>query len=116
MFKVGKAVALATAVAATMAVAACGGGSSGASGTSGASSPPGTLTVWHYEGPTSAMGVAWAEAVTQFKASHPGVTVKVEEKGFEQIQKTAPMVLNSKDAPDVLEYNKGNATAGLLSK
>jgi raffinose/stachyose/melibiose transport system substrate-binding protein len=26
------------------------------------------------------------------------------------------MVLNSKDAPDLLEYNKGNATAGLLSK
>jgi raffinose/stachyose/melibiose transport system substrate-binding protein len=62
------------------------------------------------------MGVAWAEAVSEFKSSHPGVTVKVEEKGFEQIQKTAPMVLNSKDAPDVMEYNKGNATAGLLSK
>ena len=26
------------------------------------------------------------------------------------------MVLNSDEAPDVMEYNKGNATAGLLSK
>jgi raffinose/stachyose/melibiose transport system substrate-binding protein len=26
------------------------------------------------------------------------------------------MVLNSNDAPDIMEYNKGNATAGLLSK
>src|SRR5690625_7162568 len=28
---------------------------------------------------------------------------------------TASQVLNSDQAPDVLEYNKGNATAGLLS-
>ncbi|MDX3747661.1 extracellular solute-binding protein [Streptomyces sp. AK08-02] len=74
-----------------------------------------SLRLWHYEGPDSAMGAAWKAAVEEFKATHPGVTVKVEEKGFEQIQKTAPMVLNSSDAPDLMEYNKGNATAGLLS-
>jgi raffinose/stachyose/melibiose transport system substrate-binding protein len=62
------------------------------------------------------MGVAWNEAIKEFEARHPGVEVKFEEKGFEQIQKTAPMVLNSNDAPDIMEYNKGNATAGLLSK
>ncbi|MEU8650479.1 extracellular solute-binding protein [Streptomyces sp. NPDC048737] len=75
-----------------------------------------TLRLWHYEGPDSAMGQAWKEAVEEFEATHPGVTVKVEEKGFEQIQKTASMVLNSSDAPDLMEYNKGNATAGLLSR
>ncbi|MFJ8993262.1 extracellular solute-binding protein [Streptomyces sp. NPDC102279] len=75
-----------------------------------------TLRLWHYEGPDSAMGVAWKEAIKEFEAQHPGVKVKFEEKGFEQIQKTAPMVLNSNDAPDLMEYNKGNATAGLLSK
>ncbi|ELP68812.1 extracellular solute-binding protein [Streptomyces turgidiscabies] len=74
-----------------------------------------TLRLWHYEAPNSAMGLAWKAAVEEFEATHPGVTVKVEEKGFEQIQKTAPMVLNSSDAPDLMEYNKGNATAGLLS-
>ncbi len=57
------------------------------------------------------MGKAWNEAIKEFEATHPGVKVKFEEKGFEQIQKTAPMVLNSKNAPDVMEYNKGNATA-----
>lgn len=77
---------------------------------------PRTLKLWHYEGPDSAMGVAWAEAIRQFETSHPDVKVAFEEKGFEQIQKTAPMVLNSGDAPDILEYNKGNATAGLLAK
>ncbi|MEU1668895.1 extracellular solute-binding protein [Streptomyces sparsogenes] len=75
-----------------------------------------TLKLWHYEAPNGAMGAAWQQAIEEFKKSHPGVTVKFEEKGFEQIQKTASMVLNSSDAPDVMEYNKGNATAGLLSK
>jgi raffinose/stachyose/melibiose transport system substrate-binding protein len=74
-----------------------------------------TLRLWHYEGPSSAMGVAWSEAITQFEASHPGVTVAFEEKGFEQIRQTAGLILNSDEAPDILEYNKGNATAGLLS-
>ncbi len=62
------------------------------------------------------MGQAWQAAIQEFTRTHPGVTVKFEEKGFEQIQKTAPMVLNSDSAPDLLEYNKGNATCGLLSK
>ncbi|MEV6305924.1 extracellular solute-binding protein [Actinoplanes sp. NPDC051861] len=75
-----------------------------------------TLTLWHYEGPTSAMGIAWNKAIELFKSSHPGVEVKFEEKGFEQIQQNAQMILNSDSAPDIMEYNKGNATAGLLSK
>jgi raffinose/stachyose/melibiose transport system substrate-binding protein len=75
-----------------------------------------TLKLWHYEGATSAMGIAWNEATKQFEASHPGVKVTFEEKGFEQIRQSASMILNSNDAPDVMEYNKGNASAGLLSK
>ena len=74
-----------------------------------------TLTLWHYESQTGAMGIAWTAAIQQFKDTHPGVTVKFEEKGFEQIRTTAQMVLNSDQAPDVMELNKGNATAGLLS-
>ncbi|MER5212922.1 extracellular solute-binding protein [Streptomyces sp. NPDC002838] len=83
---------------------------------SGGSSDGKTLKLWHYEAPNSAMGQAWDAAIKEFKAKHPGVKVEFEAKGFEQIQKTAPMVLNSSDAPDLMEYNKGNATAGLLSK
>ncbi|MEY2248783.1 extracellular solute-binding protein [Streptomyces sp. BF23-18] len=103
------AAAVAVALAGALLATSCGGSDSG--------SPDGkTLKLWHYEGPDSAMGVAWKEAIKEFEAQHPGVRVKFEEKGFEQIQKTAPMVLNSDDAPDLMEYNKGNATAGLLSK
>jgi raffinose/stachyose/melibiose transport system substrate-binding protein len=101
--------ALAALAAGALALSACGSG-----GGSGSSSK--VLKLWHYETQDSAMGVAWNQAIKEFEAAHPGVKVKFEEKGFEQIQKTAPMVLNSKDAPDILEYNKGNATAGLLSK
>ena len=75
-----------------------------------------TLTLWHYEHDTSAMGIAWAEAIRQFRTSHPGVTVKLEQKEFEQLRQNAVMALNADGAPDILEYNKGNATAGLLSK
>jgi raffinose/stachyose/melibiose transport system substrate-binding protein len=75
-----------------------------------------TLTVWHYESDTGAMGKAWNAAKTEFEATHPGVTVVMDNsRGFEQIMQTASMVLNSNEAPDVMEYNKGNATAGLLS-
>jgi raffinose/stachyose/melibiose transport system substrate-binding protein len=74
-----------------------------------------TLTLWHYESTTGAMGIAWTAAIQQFKDTHPGVTVKFEQKGFEQIRTTAQTVLNSDQAPDVMELNKGNATAGLLS-
>jgi raffinose/stachyose/melibiose transport system substrate-binding protein len=101
--------AVAAVLGGSLLLASCGGSDSG-------SSDGRTLRLWHYEGPDSAMGAAWNEAIKEFEATHPGVEVKFEEKGFEQIQKTAPMVLNSSDAPDLMEYNKGNATAGRLSK
>ena len=86
------------------------------SGCSGADSGGGddTLRLWHYEGADSAMGKAWDEAIKVFE-EETGATVEFEEKSFEQIRSTASQVLNSDEAPDLLEYNKGNATAGLLS-
>lgn len=104
-----RAAAAAVVLAGSLLLAACGGSDSGASDGK-------TLRLWDYETSDSAMGRAWTEAIKEFEAQHPGVKVKFEEKGFEQIQKTASMVLNSSDAPDIMEYNKGNATAGLLSK
>ncbi|SNT48511.1 raffinose/stachyose/melibiose transport system substrate-binding protein [Streptosporangium subroseum] len=111
MFKIRTGVAVA---AMLVALAACGGTEQAAD--KPAATGPRVLKLWHYEGADSAMGKAWAESVKQFEASHPGVTVKLEEKAFEQIRQSAGMILNSDEAPDVMEYNKGNATAGLLSK
>jgi raffinose/stachyose/melibiose transport system substrate-binding protein len=92
-----------------LALAACSGGSTDSGGESGD-----TLKLWHYEGADSAMGIAWAEAIKVFE-EETGATVEFEEKSFEQIRSTASQVLNSDEAPDLMEFNKGNATAGLLA-
>lgn len=85
---------------------------SGASG----STQAGTLKVWVYEPADNAMGASWADAQKDFQAAYPNVKVTWELKTFDQIQQTAQMILNSSDVPDVMEINKGNATAGLYAK
>jgi raffinose/stachyose/melibiose transport system substrate-binding protein len=61
------------------------------------------------------MAISWNAALEQFKAAHPDVTVQFEQKSWDQIQKAGSLILNSDDTPDVMEYNKGNATAGLVA-
>jgi raffinose/stachyose/melibiose transport system substrate-binding protein len=95
-----------------LALVATGCGSDDASGGGGAKE---TFTIWHYEDEDGALGVAWNAAMEEFKRTHPDVTVRFELKTFDQMQQTAGMILNSDQAPDIMEYNKGNATAGLLS-
>lgn len=94
-----------------LALAACSGGGDADEGEAGGDQ---TLTLWHYESENGAMGIAWAEAIKVFE-EETGATVEFEQKAFEQIQQTAGMVLSSDEGPDIMEYNKGNATAGLLS-
>ncbi len=92
--------------------------SSGSSGSATVHKDPSgkgkTLKVWYYEPADSAMGIAWKQAIKDFE-QETGAKVKFELKAFEQINQSASQVLNSSAAPDVMEYNKGNATAGLLS-
>ena len=105
-------------VVGAMLLAGCGSGSSGTSNSAAVSKSVSgkgkTLTLWDYETPTSAMGIAWNQAIKTFE-QETGAKVKFEAKSFEQIRSTSSQVLNSSAAPDVMEYNKGNATAGLLS-
>ncbi|MEV0458773.1 ABC transporter substrate-binding protein [Catellatospora methionotrophica] len=103
-------VAVVTAALAATTLAACGG-----DGDSGDGGDAKTLKLWHYESANSAMGIAWDRAIQIFKDEHPGVEVQFERKAFEQIQQNAGMIINSSEGPDIMEYNKGNATAGLLS-
>ena len=100
--------------ASTLTLTACVGGGGG-SAPGGGDSDDKTLTIWHYENDDSAMGQAWAKAIEIFEDEHPDVTVDVEKQTFEQIQKNAKIVLTGDDVPDVMEYNKGNATAGQLA-
>ncbi|WP_127794521.1 ABC transporter substrate-binding protein [Agromyces sp. LHK192] len=82
--------------------------------TSGGESDPNTLKLWHFEGTDSDVGIAWNRAIEIFE-EETGATVEYEDKSFEQIRSTASQVLNSNEAPDVMESPKGNATAGLLA-
>lgn len=75
---------------------------------------PKSIKIWHYEEDNGAQGKAWAKAMEIFEKK-TGVKVEFEKKAFEQIRQNASQVLNSDDAPDVTEYNKGNATSGLLA-
>ncbi|MFE7406811.1 ABC transporter substrate-binding protein [Isoptericola sp. NPDC057559] len=108
--------AIALIAASTLTLTACVGGGGGGGGASGGGDTDDTtLTIWHYENDDSAMGQAWAKAIEIFEDEHPDVTVDVEKQTFEQIQKNAKIVLTGDDVPDVMEYNKGNATAGQLA-
>lgn len=88
-------------------LAGCGGGTAQESDAK-------SIKVWHYEEDNGAMGIAWKKAMEIFE-QETGVKVKFEKKSFEQIRQNASQILNSDEAPDVMEYNKGNATAGLLA-
>ncbi len=104
---------IAAVAALPLALAACSSG--GSDDTAGDASTEKSLTIWHYESDDSAMGQAWNKAIEIFKSEHAGVTVTVEHQTFEAIQKNAKIVLTGAKVPDVMEYNKGNATAGQLA-
>jgi raffinose/stachyose/melibiose transport system substrate-binding protein len=75
-----------------------------------------TLKIWWWENDDSALSRAWNVAIEIFEAEHPGVEVEFELKTYEQMQQSGQLILDSNDPPDVLEYLKGNATAGVVSK
>lgn len=106
--RLSRTVGLTVAAALALALAACG------SGGGGSGSDGDTFTVWWYEDAGNPQDAAWENALEEFKAAHPDVEVKFERKVWQQIQDAGAMILNSKDAPDLLEYNKGNATAGAV--
>ncbi|MEO8757110.1 MAG: extracellular solute-binding protein [Devosia sp.] len=74
-----------------------------------------TFNIWHFEAADSSNGITFNKALEEFKTTHPDVTVNFQLKTFQQLQASGSMILNSDQAPDVLEYNKGNAAAGLVA-
>ncbi|WP_062210745.1 ABC transporter substrate-binding protein [Demequina oxidasica] len=107
------------AAAGALTLAACSsddGGSATPSGSAGGDADYSgqTLNVMHYEGADSAMGIAWNKAIEIFE-EETGATVNLEETAFEDLRTSAEQLFDSSDAPDVSEYNKGNATAGQLA-
>ncbi|MFI5616359.1 extracellular solute-binding protein [Streptomyces sp. NPDC051567] len=109
---------VAVSVAGMMAgVAACGGGSGseGKSGKTEAASKE--LTVWTMNGSAPK---AWIDEVNkEFAAKHPGVTVKVVEQEWTDIQTKITAALSENTPPDVLELGNtqtvGYAVTGGLA-
>ena len=101
---------LVTAVAAALALITAGCSSGGDPGAAQ------TLKVWWWESDDSALSAAWKQAISIFEKEHPGVRVEQELKTYEQMQQSGQLILDSNDPPDVLEYLKGNATAGVVAK
>lgn len=101
-------------VALPISLAACGDGGGDQSGESGGGKTE-TFTIWHYEADNTAAAQAWDVAIEIFQERHPELDVKFEMQSFEQLQKNAKIVLTGDDVPDVMEFNKGNSTAGQLA-
>jgi len=74
-----------------------------------------TFNIWWYDKDT-AMAATWKDALAEFKKNHPDIEVKFQQKTWDQIQKAGNAILDSDKAPDLAEWNKGNATAGTASQ
>lgn len=83
---------------------------------SGGNGDENVLRVWYQQDPTGPMGQAYQAAAEIFEQENPGIRVEFEEKSFEQMRQSGSMFVNSASAPDVLEYNKGTSSTGLLVK
>ena len=102
-------------VAAIVVLAIAGCSSSATKSTSAAATSKKTFNVWWYEKGT-AMGITWNDALTAFKQAHPDVKVNFQLKTWAQLQNAGNAMLSSSSAPDLTEWNKGNATAGTASQ
>jgi raffinose/stachyose/melibiose transport system substrate-binding protein len=87
----------------------------GTMSTGAQAAPKKTLNVWWYQ-IGDPLAATWKDALTQFKKAHPDVKVNFQLKTWAQLQNAGNALLSSSSAPDVTEWNKGNATAGSASQ
>ena len=114
-YRIGATAAVLAAGALTLSACSSSGGDATPSSSGGETDWSGqTLTVMHYEGAESAMGIAWDRAIEIFE-EETGATVDLQTTAFEDLNASAQQLFDSSDAPDVSEYNKGNGTAGQLA-
>lgn len=88
----------------------------GACGSNGAEDDahPQSISFWYYDLETTAQTAAWKRAADKF-TKKTGIKVKFEVKSFTQIAQNSSQFLDSNQAPDIMESNRGNGSAGMLS-
>ena len=107
--KITRDIALAAAVAMSLTtLAACG------SDTAQDEETPDSLSFWYYEEDDAGQTQAWRRAAEAFE-KETGVKINFERKSFTQIAQNGSQFLNSDEAPDLMESNRGNGSAGVLS-
>ena len=100
--------ALAVMTLALGSLAACG------SSTAQDEETPESLSFWYYEEDDSGQTQAWKKAAELFE-EETGVSINFERKSSTQMMQNSSQYLNSDDAPDIAESNRGNGSAGVLS-
>ncbi|OZG64344.1 ABC transporter substrate-binding protein [Bifidobacterium eulemuris] len=100
--------ALAVTTLALGSLAACG------SDTAQDEETPESLSFWYYEEDDSGQTQAWKKAAELFE-EETGVSINFERKSSTQMMQNSSQYLNSDDAPDIAESNRGNGSAGVLS-
>lgn len=70
---------------------------------------PDSLSFWYYEEDDAGQTQAWRRAAKAFE-KETGVKINFERKSFTQIAQNGSQFLNSDEAPDLMESNRG-ATA-----
>lgn len=100
--------AVAVATMSVTSLAACG------SSDKQSSEKPDMLSVWTYEPTTSAQYQAWRKSADKF-TQNTNIKVNFETKSFTQIAQNSSQFLDSDQAPDVMESNRGNGSAGMLA-
>lgn len=86
----------------------------GCGGDNQSTEKPKALTFWYYEEDDAAQTQAWRRAAKLFQ-NKTGVKIRFERKSFTQIAQNSSQFLNSDQAPDIMESNRGNGSAGMLS-
>lgn len=74
---------------------------------------PDSLSFWYYEEDDAGQTQAWRRAAKAFE-KETGVSINFERKSFTQIAQNGSQFLNSDEAPDLMESNRGNGSAGAL--
>ena len=67
---------------------------------------PDSLSFWYYEEDDAGQTQAWRRAAKAFE-KETGVKINFERKSFTQIAQNGSQFLNSDEAPDLMESNRG---------
>ena len=101
-------------VGVVLAAAACSSGGSSGGGSSSSASGPVTLTFW--KNATPGPGLTYFQnAIKQFDAAHPGVTIKMQNIQNEDYDGKLQTALNSNTAPDIFFQRGGGKMQAMVN-